>query len=423
MLSGLLYFHRISDNRMAGTPLKNLRMFEELCGKNAFQNVILTTTMWDEVDEETGEERERELKTKYWRTMLDRNSTTSRFLRTRESAFDLIEPLIEAANKRSSVLLQDELVDLRKTLPATAAGQELFSAMGQIVSQREDLLRRIRHEMRQSNGDKMALEPLQEEHQRLQKSLEATVTEMRRLRLPLGKRLMIMTDKFFSSKIESLKSLITKRLSRPTALNAESPTLSIDSSVSVSNANRDKAPTGVITNDPIDNTPNTPPASGWTSQTPDYTLSSDRTTYPTRYVSSPVGQSYMNYDGSHASDNTVSTPDRTAGMHTTRHGPSSVGQAYPNYDSSYTPDNTVSPSDRTMYYTTRPSPAGQAYLNYNGSYTPDNTVSPSVPPSVGQGYPSYNRELPPRSSLYHGEYSQSHPYNRRSQNPNDGYQG
>ena len=128
---------------MAGTPLKNLRMFEELCGKNAFQSVILTTTMWDKVDKEVGEERERELKTKYWQSMLERNSTTSRFLRTRESAFDLIEPLIEAANVRSSVLLQDELVDLRKTLPATAAGQELFSAMGQLVSQREDPLCQI----------------------------------------------------------------------------------------------------------------------------------------------------------------------------------------------------------------------------------------------------------------------------------------
>ena len=193
-------------------------MFEELCGKNAFQNVILTTTMWDEVDEETGEDREAELKTEYWRSMLERGSTTSRFLRTRESAFDLIDSLIEAANRRSSVLLQDELVVMRKSLPATAAGQELFSAMGKLVSQREDLLRRIRHEMKRSDGDKMTLEPLQEEHQKLQNSLKATVIEMRRLRLPLGQRLlMFMTDKFFSSKLEYLKSLISKRPSKPAA--------------------------------------------------------------------------------------------------------------------------------------------------------------------------------------------------------------
>ena len=187
-------------------------MFEELCGKNAFHSVILTTTMWDEVDEETGEERERELKDKYWKSMLELNSTTSRFLRTRESAFDIIEPLIDAANKRSSVLLQDELVDMHKSLPATAAGQKLFSLMGQLVSQREDLLRRIRHEMRQSDGDNMALEFLQEEHQKLKKSLEGTVNEMRTLQLPLGTRFRIMTDKFISSKFEFLKFWKSKRV-------------------------------------------------------------------------------------------------------------------------------------------------------------------------------------------------------------------
>jgi hypothetical protein len=191
---------------MTGTPFKNLRMFEELCGKNAFKNIILTTTMWDKVDKEKGEDRERQLKQEYWRTMLERNSTTSRFLRTRESAFEVIEPLIDEANKGSSVLLQNELVEMKKSLPATAAGLKLFSEMGQLVSQREDLLRRIRKEMRRSDGDKMTLEPLQEEHQNLQNSLETMAFEMQRLHLPLGKRFSIMANKFFSSKFKSLIS-------------------------------------------------------------------------------------------------------------------------------------------------------------------------------------------------------------------------
>ena len=139
-------------------------MFEELCGQKAFHNVILTTTMWDEVEKDLGEERERELKTSYWQPMLERNSTTSRFLRTRKSAFDLIEPLIEAKNNRNLALLQEKLVDVRKTLPATAAAQELFLLMGQLVNQRNDLLRRFQHEIGQldSDGDEMTLEPLRE---------------------------------------------------------------------------------------------------------------------------------------------------------------------------------------------------------------------------------------------------------------------
>ena len=249
---------------MAGTPLKNLRMLEQLCGRNAFQNVILTTTMWDEVDEKTGEDRERELQTNYWRSMLERNSTTGRFLRTRESAFKLIDPLIEAANKKFSVLLRDELVDIHKSFPATAAGQELFSRMGQLVSQREDLLRRIRNEMKRSDGDKLILEDFQEEHQKLQSSLGATFDEMRRLRLPLGQRFSIMTDKFFSNKFETLKSLISKTKLRKPAPNTENlPISPIGSYEQVPYT--DHLPTGTISNNLNDPTHQSPPSPGSTS--------------------------------------------------------------------------------------------------------------------------------------------------------------
>ena len=201
-LSGLLYFHRISDNRMAGSPLKNLGMFEELCGKNALQKVILTTTMWDDVDQETGETREGELRSTYWRPMLQRNSTTNRFERTRESAFTVIDPLIDTANIRFSALLQQELKDMRKKLSSSsrAAGRELVSTMELFLTQREDLLRRIRNEIkRRADDEMMVLEPLQDEYQKLKINMESTINDMRRLKIPLGKRLVKMTDKFFSS--------------------------------------------------------------------------------------------------------------------------------------------------------------------------------------------------------------------------------
>lgn len=186
-------------------------MFEELCGKNALQSIILATTMWDEVDVETGEARERELKSnpKYWQTMLARNSTTSRFMRTRESAFTLIDPLIEIANIRSSVLLQQELAEMRRKTTSTSSGQELFSTMESLVRQREDLLRRIRDGMKRDRGDKMVLQALGEEHQKLRNSLESTMKEMRKLKLPLGQRLVNMTDKFFSGKFTFRRFSIT----------------------------------------------------------------------------------------------------------------------------------------------------------------------------------------------------------------------
>ena len=229
----------------------------------------------------------------------------------------------------------------------------------------------------------MALEPLQEEHQKLQKSLQATVSEMRRLRLPLGKCVMIMTDKFFSNKLESLKSLITRRLSKPSILNTESPTPSFDSSpyasMPVSPVDGDQVPPGhgAISKDPIYNTPQSAPA--WTSHTTYNTISSDRTTYTTPHGLSLIGQTYtMNYDHSYTSDNTISPSART--MYTTPQGPSPDGQAYTmNYDHSHAPDNTMSPSDRNEYTTPRgPSSDGQVYnMNYDHSHAPNNTMSPS----------------------------------------------
>jgi hypothetical protein len=185
---------------MAGTPLKNLRMFEKLCGKDAFYNVILTTTMWDEVDGETGRLREEELKAKYWRSMLDLNSTTNRFMNTRESALRLIEPLIDAANKKSSLLLQQELVILRNKLPETSAGARLFFETERLVKERQAILERMRKAMKHSDEDKTSLPALQDEYQKVKAQLDTTVNEMRKLRLPLGKRLSQTTRKWFSLK-------------------------------------------------------------------------------------------------------------------------------------------------------------------------------------------------------------------------------
>jgi len=141
-LSGLLYFHRISDHRMGRTPLKNLRMsFKELCGQNGFKNVILITTMWDQVDEETGATREEDLKRNYLKSMTDLDSSMGRFERTRDSAFSLIAPLLGTASSRTRIfLLQKELVDLDSRLSEMHESQKLcFEIKQSLMEEYEEL--------------------------------------------------------------------------------------------------------------------------------------------------------------------------------------------------------------------------------------------------------------------------------------------
>ncbi|KIO01012.1 hypothetical protein M404DRAFT_40787, partial [Pisolithus tinctorius Marx 270] len=92
-LSGVLYLHRISDNRVSGTPLRNYNMFMELCGKENFKNIVLVTTMWDEVTEEVGSARENELQSGFWQAMINLGSTIHRFDGTMESAWKIISCL------------------------------------------------------------------------------------------------------------------------------------------------------------------------------------------------------------------------------------------------------------------------------------------------------------------------------------------
>jgi hypothetical protein len=99
-------------------------MLEKLTGSE-FGKVVLTTTMWDEIDEETGERREAELRSVYWKSMIRRGSSTRRFTLTRNSALEIITPFIEGSGERFALLLQKEVLDMGRKLPQTTAGAGL----------------------------------------------------------------------------------------------------------------------------------------------------------------------------------------------------------------------------------------------------------------------------------------------------------
>jgi hypothetical protein len=156
-LSGLLFFHRISDNRMGGSPIKHLKTFQNLCGNEALKNVVLVTTMWDEVGEEEGSNREIELTAKYWNTMIELGCHTSRFYNNTESALDIVSQFQDA---RCTVLLQKELVDLHLELAETSAGRTLFSFLLEFINKIKELLAQINAKLKRNrqSADRITVE-------------------------------------------------------------------------------------------------------------------------------------------------------------------------------------------------------------------------------------------------------------------------
>ena len=48
-LSGIIYLHRITDDRIGGMSRRNLRMLQDLVGADRMVNVLLVSTRWEEV--------------------------------------------------------------------------------------------------------------------------------------------------------------------------------------------------------------------------------------------------------------------------------------------------------------------------------------------------------------------------------------
>jgi GTPase SAR1 family protein len=177
-LAGIVYLHRIEDVRLGGAAMRNLRMFKALCGDNSLASVVLATTRWRNVDPDEGALREEQLcnSPKMWKRMIDFGSKVMRQDRDEESACEIIQYLL-ARRKPVTLDIQVELVDNKKTLNETGAGQELHAELEKQKKQYEKQLAELRKEME----DAMAKmnEDLKEQLQAEKEDLERRLQEAR----------------------------------------------------------------------------------------------------------------------------------------------------------------------------------------------------------------------------------------------------
>lgn len=197
-LSGIIYLHRITDDRMSGSGLRNLKMFKKLCGEDAYKRVVLGTTMWGNLNGpnlsyDTGVKREEELLTRkdWWGLMRDRGSTVFRHDGSKECAMKLVESMIERGYQDGPVLLniQKEMIDDKKSLEDTAAGQEvekeLVEAKARFQEQISDLQESYNEALKERD-DQLA-EVLQEQREDLEKKLQRASDAQENLKISFEK--------------------------------------------------------------------------------------------------------------------------------------------------------------------------------------------------------------------------------------------
>lgn len=121
LLTGLIYCHDITDSRFSGSSVRNMTLFEKLTGQDSMKNVILMSTKWDSVDQETAERRELELKntTGFWKIMLSDGAQAMRHNGTPSAAEQVILGLLD--RQPAPIRIQEELAQGMR-IRDTAAG-------------------------------------------------------------------------------------------------------------------------------------------------------------------------------------------------------------------------------------------------------------------------------------------------------------
>ena len=177
----MIYLHRITDIRYAGSSVKTLELFKKICGKVALKNVLLVSTRWNEVDEVLGATREQQLRDNVWAYMLGNGSTMARFYGDRESAIGITSQLM---SRQDIVLqLQRELVDEGKTLGQTGAGVFVSNDITEMKAQHEHELREL-EKLRQTlrENDRAMKRKVQNDWAREQQRLQMAQEDQERLR-------------------------------------------------------------------------------------------------------------------------------------------------------------------------------------------------------------------------------------------------
>ncbi|KAI6006752.1 P-loop containing nucleoside triphosphate hydrolase protein [Pisolithus marmoratus] len=181
ILAAVLYFHRISDNRVpTGTPMKIIKVSRTLCEKNAVSRITLVTTMWDEEEDGIGEEKLKELKETHWKMMISQGSETFKYLNTQDSAMQLLRSVVERTIMQEGLRLQDEILGIKLELEGTTAGQGLCSRLEKLEKRQKEILRRILAEGKRA--DQKTIQDLWKELAQVKALLKSAVTKAHVLR-------------------------------------------------------------------------------------------------------------------------------------------------------------------------------------------------------------------------------------------------
>ena len=153
-VTGVIYVHAITEPRMRGSAMKNLRMFRQVVGDENMRHCCLVTTKWSKQNEDLSHSREDELRNgdTFWKPLLKRGATIKRFNDTEKSAMDIIAPFTMC--DRFLMKLTKEYNLEGKQLDMTDAGREVSDDMEKAKKAHKEEISLLKEERERALKDK-----------------------------------------------------------------------------------------------------------------------------------------------------------------------------------------------------------------------------------------------------------------------------
>lgn len=125
---------------MTGSSIRQLGLMRKLVGDAGLKNVVLITTFWGKSDEKKGKAIVRDLVTSFWGPLLGHGARVFDY-KNKKLAAELVRAVL--TTQKTILDLQRELVDERKTLLQTTAGQDVAQEIEREMAKLEEELRDV----------------------------------------------------------------------------------------------------------------------------------------------------------------------------------------------------------------------------------------------------------------------------------------
>ncbi|KAI9722133.1 MAG: hypothetical protein M1828_004947 [Chrysothrix sp. TS-e1954] len=209
-LSGVLYLHRIADNRFAGSTKRSVEMLRAICGQAAYPGLGICTTMWHSSERETLVAREEQLASSsdFFGDMLKDSAKLYRHAdksgdendQTESAQSIILDLLVRGLDRTANdmpapitLLTQSELVDLKLNLDDTTAGRLLTKDLRAARGAYERELNQIRRDLKETVED--CNERSTQELRQIEERYQQQLMEMDRTQKSLSQSLEDLHEK------------------------------------------------------------------------------------------------------------------------------------------------------------------------------------------------------------------------------------